>query len=184
MKIPDSAKRVFKGIIFDVYQWEQEMFDGTTKTFEMLKRVDIAEVIAVVGDKILIQLQQQPGRENQYISLPGGRMDEGEDILVGAKRELLEETGYVSDDWELWHEVHGEWKIEDVLYFYIARNAKYQQDPQLDGGEIITNKLITFEEFLGLTEDKTFHETELVNFLLRLKLDPNKKEEFRKLLFK
>lgn len=35
MKIPSTAKRVFKGIIFDVYRWEQEMFDETTSTFEI-----------------------------------------------------------------------------------------------------------------------------------------------------
>ena len=30
-KIPNNAKRVFKGVIFDVYQWEQEVFDGMSK---------------------------------------------------------------------------------------------------------------------------------------------------------
>ena len=37
MKVPKQAKRVFKGVIFDVYQWEQEMFDGTKEIFEKLK---------------------------------------------------------------------------------------------------------------------------------------------------
>jgi len=33
--VPEEAKLVFKGIIYDVYQWEQKMFDGTFSTFEM-----------------------------------------------------------------------------------------------------------------------------------------------------
>ncbi len=41
MKIPPNAKRVFKGIIFDVYQWQQKMFDGSKETFEMLKRANL-----------------------------------------------------------------------------------------------------------------------------------------------
>src|SRR3990167_5280393 len=52
--IPDTAKRVFRGQIFDVYQWPQKMFDNSTQTFEMLRRPDTIAVIAVVEDKILI----------------------------------------------------------------------------------------------------------------------------------
>lgn len=37
MKLPPQAKKVFTGQIFDVYQWEQEMYDGSFETFEMLK---------------------------------------------------------------------------------------------------------------------------------------------------
>ncbi|MFH1187732.1 MAG: NUDIX domain-containing protein, partial [bacterium] len=100
MKIPKSAKLKFKGIIFDVYQWEQKMFDGTYETFEMLKRPDTVEIIPVAGDKILINEQQQPNTP-VFLSLFGGRVDEGEEPLRAAKRELLEEAGYASDDWEI-----------------------------------------------------------------------------------
>jgi len=42
MKLTSQAQRVFKGIIFDVYQWKQKMFDGSQGIFEMLKRPDTA----------------------------------------------------------------------------------------------------------------------------------------------
>ena len=42
--IPANAKKVFHGVIFDVYQWEQEMFDGTKEIFEKLKRPDTVVV--------------------------------------------------------------------------------------------------------------------------------------------
>ena len=60
MKIPKEAKLVFKGQIFDVYQWKQKMFDGSYETFEALKRKDNASIIPVVGNKILICEQEQP----------------------------------------------------------------------------------------------------------------------------
>tara|TARA_Y100000031_G_C8045433_1_gene303670 strand:- start:344 stop:646 length:303 start_codon:yes stop_codon:yes gene_type:complete len=83
--LPENAKRVFKGVIFDVYQWEQEMFDGSFDTFERLKRPDTAQVIPVVGDKILVQVQKQPNMIKSCFSLPGGRCEEGEDPMVAAK---------------------------------------------------------------------------------------------------
>ena len=46
--IPDHATCVFHGALFDVYQWQQEMFDGTYETFEMLRRPDTIAVIAIV----------------------------------------------------------------------------------------------------------------------------------------
>src|SRR5215467_9321922 len=32
--IPEHAERVFQGKIFDVYQWPQKLYDGSTATFE------------------------------------------------------------------------------------------------------------------------------------------------------
>lgn len=99
-KLPSEANLVFKGKIFEVWQWEQEMFDGTKETFEKLKRANTALVIPLVGKNILIQEQEQPDKPGPFLSLPGGRCDESEKPLEAAKRELLEETGYASDDWE------------------------------------------------------------------------------------
>jgi hypothetical protein len=50
--IPKQAQRVFKGQIFDVYQWPQKLFDGSTQTFEMLKRPDTLTVLAIKNDKL------------------------------------------------------------------------------------------------------------------------------------
>ncbi|MFZ2149837.1 MAG: hypothetical protein WAV15_01615 [Minisyncoccia bacterium] len=31
--IPPDAKRVFRGVVFDVYHWEQELYDGARTIF-------------------------------------------------------------------------------------------------------------------------------------------------------
>ena len=54
MKIPNKAKKVFEGVIFDIYQWQQEMYDGSTATFEMLDRDNTIQVIATMDDKIIL----------------------------------------------------------------------------------------------------------------------------------
>src|SRR3989344_9504870 len=100
--MPDNAKRVFKGVIFDVYQWEQEMFDGSKATFEKLKRPDTVVIFGVLPDgKIILTEQEQPSKE-PFIGATGGRVDEGEEILAAAKRELLEESGYEAEEFILW----------------------------------------------------------------------------------
>jgi len=183
-KIPKNAKRVFKGVIFDVWQWPQKMFDGSTETFEMLKRADTAVVIPVVDDKILILIQLQPNRSEAFYSLAGGRRDKGETALNAAKREMLEETGYVSRDWKLWQTINPVNKIVWTSYTYIARDCIYWQPPRPDAGEKITTKLISFDEFLALADDPNFYEQELVNYMLRARVDKKIYKKFHKLLFK
>ena len=88
MKVPQNAKKVFTGQIFDVYQWEQVMYDGSWATFEMLGRPDTVEVIATSGEQIYYARQSQPTKD-EFIGLFGGRVEEGEEPLVAAKRELV-----------------------------------------------------------------------------------------------
>ena len=182
--VPSNAKLVFKGKLFEVWQWEQKMFDGSVEIFEHLKRPNTAVVIPTVGDKILIEVQEQPHRLKPFLSLPGGRCGWDENPLAGAKRELLEETGYESYDWTLWKELNPVGKIEWTVYTYIARNCIEKQAPHLDPGEKITIRLIDFEDFLMLSEDPSFYERELIGVLLRARFDPKTKEEFYSLLFK
>jgi ADP-ribose pyrophosphatase len=181
-RIPKEAKLVFKGVIFEVWQWEQKMFDGTRQTFEMLRRPDTASVLAVVGDKILLQKEEQPHRP-PFVTVPGGRCDEGEEPLEAARRELLEETGYASDDMELLAEHHPPGKIDWVLYSYVARNCRKVAEPHPDSGERIETMLVSFEELLEYSDDPNFRATEIREILLRARNEPDKREALRVRLF-
>src|SRR3989344_31568 len=99
--IPDHATCVFRGKLFDVYQWEQKMFEGSTATYKKIKRPDTVVVFSVLKDgRIILTEQEQPGKD-PFVGATGGRVDEGEDVLQAAKRELLEESGYEADRYEL-----------------------------------------------------------------------------------
>ena len=182
MKIPEQAKRVFSGVIFDVYQWKQEMFDGTKATFEMLKRSNTIQIIATQGDKILLSHESQPTKKD-FISLLGGRQEENETELKTAKREFLEETGMVSDNWELLKVYEPVHKIEWSIHLFVARNCKKVKEPELDSGEKIEIMKVDFDEFIDVALSEKFWGREIVEDVLRLKLEPEKLQEFRKKIF-
>ncbi len=155
-KRPADAKRVFKGVIFNAYQWQQKMFDGSEATFEVLARPDTAIVIPVtVGGKIIFINEQQPGQQ-AHVDFPGGRIDPGEQPDIAARRELREETGYITDDIFLWRAWHPQQKLDWVVYIFIARGCKKDSQPHLDAGEKITVGEVDFDEMLMMARKGAF----------------------------
>ena len=181
--IPENAKRVFKGVVFDVYQWEQKMFDGSKATFEKLRRPDTVVVFPVLpGGKIILTEQEQPGKA-PFIGATGGRVDEGEDILEAAKRELLEESGYTAEEFILWDTQHPTSKLDWVVYTFIAKKIKRVAEPELDAGEKIKLIELTLDELIDIPTRKNiyFAEQEIMLKLTEAKLDPKKRKELEEL---
>lgn len=153
--VPDQAECVFKGMIFDVYQWEQELFDGSKHTFEMLKRADTVNAIAVVDGKILVLDDEQPHLGKRR-SLPGGRVDDTDTRLEFAiQRELREETGYSFQNWRLIKVQQSYRKIEWFTYTFLATDVSGQEAPELDPGEKISVELLDFDAFKAAVAEDT-----------------------------
>jgi 8-oxo-dGTP pyrophosphatase MutT (NUDIX family) len=103
--------------------------------------------------------------------------------VIGAERELLEETGYKPS-----HMIH--WKTSDfgmsVLSFcdyYIARDCEWIQDILPDSGEKIELAFLDFEEFLMLSENPLFQHKDIVADLFLARIYPEKRTELFNLLF-
>lgn len=152
--IPDEAQMVFKGQIFDVYQWSQQLFDGSSHTFEMLKRPDTVVAICIVDDQILVVNDEQP-HFGLRKSFPGGRVDDSDaSIEDAARREVAEETGYRFNEWRLIKVSQPHLKIEWFVYVLLAWDATAQSAPHLDAGEKITVEQHTFSELKELVLNK------------------------------
>lgn len=123
--VPHSATLVFKGVIYDTYQWPQKLPDGTTTTFEMLKRPDTVMIIAIDDNgEVVVVDETQPGGIVRSAHLPVGRVDtKDQSVLATAQRELAEETGWSFADWELVDIVQPEKKIGG-LFICLLRSGR------------------------------------------------------------
>jgi ADP-ribose pyrophosphatase len=148
--IPEQAHRMFEGVIFDVYHWPQQMFDGSTRTFEMLRRLDTVIAICIQGDKIVTLREQQP-RRPYYEKFAGGRVERGEAWEVAARRETKEELGQEYGSWRLIDVVQPEHKIEWFVATYIASDFTGEvTDHSEAGGERIEIREYSFDELKAL----------------------------------
>lgn len=182
MKIPNEAKLVFKGVVFSVYQWQERMYDGSIGTFEAIKRPDTVQIIPTVGNKVLLSYEEQPGKPLAYTFF-GGRAEEGEDPLTTAKRELLEESGMESDDWELFKTYDFGGKILWKTHLFFARNCLKVTEPHLDPGEKIEVREVSFEDFLNIVDREDFWATHIANDIFRIRQDASTLENFKHTLF-
>lgn len=178
-KMPKNAKKVFKGEIFDVYQWPQKGYDGKIRTFERLKRTDTAMIIPVTENgKIIIAKQEQPCKK-PFVGLVGGRLDEGEKPLQAAKREFLEETGYKAKEWILFNAVAPVGKIDWTIFTFIAKGCYKVAEQNLDGAEKVKLMFVDFDEFVKIVLKEDFGDLEIKIKLLEAKLDPLKMKKLK-----
>ena len=141
--IPEDAVPVFHGRLFDVYHWQQKLFNGDETTFEMLKRPDSVVVVGVNDSKLVIIDEQQPG-ENWKIRFPGGRVNPGETWLDAAKREMLEETGMEFRTWKMVDVRQPYSKMEWFVATFVATEHIHTGSKSVDpGGERV--KIRAFE---------------------------------------
>jgi ADP-ribose pyrophosphatase len=129
---------VYDGGFLQVHKDSVRLPDGTVSSREYLIHPGAVAVLALLDNGNLVmerQFRYPPQRE--FIELPAGKIDHGEDILVTAQRELLEETGYVASDWlhltTVWPCIG---YADERMEYFLARGLTHQGS-KLDDGEFL-----------------------------------------------
>ena len=180
MALPSNARKVFEGVMFNVYQWDQEQFDGSFKVFEAVERKPSVQIIATHKDKVVLLEEEQPFI-GKFSALPGG-VCESLNPESDARRELEEETGLTSSDVFLWKKTDFSSKVVWNTYYFIMRDCAKTSVPYLDSGEKISVSFLSFKEFIDKVLSKDFRNKEFANMIL-LMLYENSLDDFEKLLF-
>jgi ADP-ribose pyrophosphatase len=93
---PDETRTVYDGDLIDV---SVERWGDHER--EIVEHPGAVAILAVDADDrvVLVRQLREPARK-KLVELPAGALEEGEQPLASAKRELEEETGLIGGSWE------------------------------------------------------------------------------------
>lgn len=153
---------------YDIWEYPVVQPNGNAAIYEMCVRQNAAMVIAEVDGKIVVTRQiQQKGASEKYCLL-GGMIEEGEHPQHAAMRELAEESGLTSDDWQLLGQINHTNRMAWTDYLYMARNCKQTTTQHLDSGEQINLMHVTVEDFMSkILMSPDFRDTFVKDILIK-----------------
>jgi ADP-ribose pyrophosphatase len=130
---------------------DERMVDGFF-TIEMPDYV-VAVATTATGE-ILTQRGYKHGPRRVCTSLPAGFIESGEEPIDAAKRELLEEAGYVADKWELLGcFVSDGNRGSGSGHLYLARHATPVAEPNSGDLETVTIESISLDALLRAIQE-------------------------------
>ena len=109
------------------------------KDFYKVTIKDCAAIMAITPDnRIILKKEYRHCYGKELIEVPAGVLEDGEEPIQAAKRELEEETGYTSEKWAyLGKTVESSAKLTNYMYIYLAEDCKKVSNQKLDYGEDI-----------------------------------------------
>ena len=129
---------MYEGNFIQVRKDNVRLPDGETSTREYITHPGAVAVLAMLDNgNLVMERQFRYAPQQEFIELPAGKIDHGEDILITAQRELLEETGYVANEW-----IHltTAWPCigyaDERMEYFLARGLSHR-GRNLDDGEFL-----------------------------------------------
>jgi len=142
-----ETREVYRGKILNLHLDRVTLPNGKEAQREVVKHPGAVAVVArdENGHIVLVKQYRYPVQEIIW-EIPAGKLEQGEDPLLCAKRELAEETGLAAENWRHLSTFYTTPGFSDeIMYLYLAEGLKEQsQDP--DDDEFIEIKKFTGQE--------------------------------------
>ena len=125
---------------------------GVIPNYFVLEYPNWVNVVAVTTDgKLVLIRQYRHGLAGVHYELCAGVIDPGEDPLMSAQRELLEETGFGGGHWEpLMTLSANPGTHNNLTYAFLATGVEFKQPQHLEITEEITVHLVSPERAVDI----------------------------------
>ena len=164
-----AGERVFDGKLLKVHRDRVRLPDGGEGVREYIRHPGACAIVPLFDDgRVLLERQFRYPHGREFIEIPAGKLEPGEPPLETAKRELLEETGYVAGEWTRLGVIHpGIAYTDEAINLFLARRLlKKKRD--LDQGEFLELVILPLTEAIAMIRDGRITDAKTVAALLLL----------------
>ncbi|MFT9370345.1 NUDIX hydrolase [Paenibacillus polymyxa] len=141
-----STQPIFEGKVITVQVDTVELPDGSTGKREIVKHPGAVAVLALHEGKMLVVDQYRQAMGRCEVEIPAGKLEQGEDPMEAAGRELREETGYTTKSLKLLHSFYTSPGFADeIIHLYVAENLE-RGEMEPDEDEFLELFEVTLEE--------------------------------------
>ncbi len=177
-----SSKLSYDCPLFKVFT-DEIVENGREMTRDVIRHNGSVVILAVDDSKskrdplIVMERQYRHAAREYLLEVPAGKMEEGEDALAGAKRELLEETGYKAARWrKMVRYFASPGFLGEFLQIFLAEGLTLgEAQPEYD--EQLEIELIPLSHLLKMIDEGKVHDGKtLISVMLfeRLRKKPKK----------
>jgi ADP-ribose pyrophosphatase len=154
-----GSEMVFEGPLFHVVRDRLIEPGGKLATRDIVRHNGSAVILAVDNTKskrdpwIVVERQYRHAAGRFLWELPAGKLEPGEDPLLGAQRELAEETGYRAKKWKPLVEYYASpGFVSESMKVFVAEGLT-AGDTNMDEDEQIAFRLVKLSEILKMIEN-------------------------------
>jgi len=133
-----SGEDVYRGWLLHLRRDVVRLPDGREGVREYIRHPGAVMIVPLLeGGRVLLERQFRYPHQREFIELPAGKLEPGEPPLETAKRELLEETGYVAAEWRRLCVLHTAIAYtNEAIELWLARGLA-KRERKLDAGEFL-----------------------------------------------
>jgi ADP-ribose pyrophosphatase len=165
-----SGEDVYRGTLLHLRRDVVDLPDGSRGVREYIRHPGAVMIVPLLGSgRVVLERQFRYPHRREFIELPAGKLEPGEPHLETAKRELLEETGYVAAEWRRLTVLHTAIAYTDeAIELWLARGLE-KRERKLDTGEFLEVFDLEIEEAAQKIRDGEITDAKTIAGLLWLK---------------
>jgi len=169
-----DGEEVFSGRLLKVHRDRVRLPDGSEGVREYIRHPGAVDIVALFEDgRVLLERQYRYPHRRDFIEIPAGKLDPGEAHLDTAKRELLEETGYVAAEWRRLGIIHNAIGYSDEgIELWLARGLELRAQ-KLEQGEFLEVFTLPLAQAQAMVRDGRITDAKTVAGLLQAALQEN-----------